>query len=148
MTSTIPTIAVTVSLAASALLADIASVAEFSQDILFQEPNALTSVTGHGERPIIISGYPKPEEQEDLNVSLYRIGMAHYNFLIVTAIVVATDKKAAVEKANIVWREMNVMALQRYPQNGDWKLHTFDDPISNDEVFELSQTAQVFLTIC
>lgn len=139
---------VATSLAAAAFIADLEDIVGVSQNILHQDAGSTVVVTGIDEKPILINGVPQVEEDAEASVELFRVGFAHYNYKLVTAIVVARDKETALMKAQILKGEMDALALQQYPQNGAWKSHAFEDPISNEEALELSQKAQVLLTIC
>lgn len=136
------------SFAASSFIADLESIVEVSQSILCQEAGTSVAITGIDEKPILINGMPQFEEDTDVSVEFFRFGLAHYNYKIVTAIIVATDKEMALVKAQILKNEMDALALQQFPKNGAWKSHLFEGSISNKEVLQLSQEVEVFITIC
>lgn len=147
MKTTVTTLAITTSLTAASFIADLEAIAGISKHIVVERPTTDTTVTIRTDKPTVISGFPQLDEGQEMSLSLFRVRFAAYGYIPITAIAVATDRQAAIAKANIVKRELERGEVKEHP-NLQLRMDVFEDTLSNEEVIQLAAKAEVMITIC
>ncbi|MEM7617596.1 MAG: hypothetical protein AAF195_04365 [Pseudomonadota bacterium] len=144
--------AVSTSLAVSGFISSINTILENSENFVFQQPGSRISITSTSTTPIVIQGLPSLDEHDtdSYEISMFKVGLMHYNYQIITAIIIAPDHINAASKVAIFKRTLDQIALSEYPQNGEWKSHLNKEPVSFLDIAKIrsNNEAGVLYTIC
>ena len=140
--------AIALALGISVGIQEIDSVLKIADDFKYESDHRVYSQLTYDGMPKVVNGFPQiSEDSDDLSLKIFRCGLAHYNYKIITLFIVALDSTQAKSMANMFYSKINIQAIREYPQNGDFKQHFFAEDISPDEVVNVGTSAEVVYTM-
>ncbi len=140
--------AIALALGVSTGILQINSALKIADDLKYKSNHQVYSQLANSGMPIVVNGFPQfSRDSDELNFKIFRCGLLHLNYKIITLFIVALDSKQANNMANTFHSKINIQAVSEYPQNGNFKKYFLAEDISPDEVVNVGRSAQVVYTM-
>ena len=140
---------VTASLAVASYIQDFNTYLSSTKAILFQPFTDRVFFNKKSEYPIITNGYPSLEddETEEMEIEIFQSVFIHYNYEILTVIIMATDITYAEQLATNFKNLLDSQISKEYKESGLWIMQVKHKSLSTEEVVEIGTKGGIIYTI-
>ena len=140
---------VTTSLALANFVQDFNTYLNTAEDIFFRPSTESVVFDKKSKYPIITNGYPSLEDDdtEEMEMDIFQSGFYHYNYEIITVIIIAPNITYAEQLATNFKSKLDSQITEEFRNSGQWNMHVKPDSISTAEVLEIGTKAEIIYTI-